>query len=147
MTTRYHSISGVLSLNIQLTRSAGANNSPLQQPIISPNHQNNRQKLLFHLIRITVVALHHSSDLVSKFSQSTMFELVPRLWSYVCSLDYSCRRLSAQFLLLYSSAVQLYRLSCWMLCISNLLFTHNQTFLLTQCLKLTLTRENLSTQI
>lgn len=28
MTTRYHSTSGVLSLNIQLTRSAGANNSP-----------------------------------------------------------------------------------------------------------------------
>lgn len=74
MTTRYHSTSGVLSLNIQLTRSAGANNSPL--PNVS-YHQNNRQKLLFYLIRITVVALHHSSDLVSKFSQSTMFELVP----------------------------------------------------------------------
>lgn len=77
MTTRYHSTSGVLSLNIQLTRSAGANNSPLPQPIIPSNHQNNKQKLLFYLIRITVVALHHSSDLVSKFSQSTMFELVP----------------------------------------------------------------------
>lgn len=59
MTTRYHSTSGVLSLNIQLTRSAGPNNPPLPQPIIPFNHQNNRQQaniILSHL-RTTVVGL------------------------------------------------------------------------------------------
>lgn len=89
MTTRYHSTSGVLSLNIQLTRSAGANNSPLPQPIIPSNHQNNRQKLLFYLIRITVVA----EELRFGFQVFTKYDVRAgsRLWSYICSLDYSCR--------------------------------------------------------
>lgn len=78
MTTRYHSTSGVLSLNIQLTRSAGANNSPCPNLSFHPTIKTTGRHYYFISSpdnRCSFLIIRF--EFVSKFLQRRMFELVP----------------------------------------------------------------------
>lgn len=127
MTTRYHSTSGVLSLNIQLTRSAGANNSPCPNlsyhPTIKTTDRNyyfisspdNRCSYL--IIRLSLFPSSCKEGCSSWFP-SLVLHLPSRLFvSSLCFLSTP--------LLLRSSVVPVVLNISWLLFISNLLFTHN----------------------
>lgn len=124
MTTRYHSTSGVLSLNIQLTRSAGANNCPCPNLSYHPTIKTTGRHYYFisspdnrcsyFIIRLSLFPSSCKEGCSSWF----------RLWSYIYSHDYSYHLSTS--LLLRSSVVPVVLNISWLLCISNLLFTHNQ---------------------